>query len=430
MSYELAREGDAWIYTWPEYGVGIGIDQITDRRDGLWCELTIQQITSGQALHLHGPARTNLVSTTARETLAKHLKPKAEQVPWGELIEIACARTTKEHRQGEPVVRLSDIEVPKEGLPYLIWPMLPENETTLIFGAHKSLKSTLALALGIAVATGQELPHMKKAEKQTSVLYLDWESQDIEHAERLEWLCRGFGIAKPTNMYYRPMHRPLHEEVSRIREIRAEVKAGYVIYDSLAGACGDDMKEQHVATSAITSMRLIGGTRAVIGHKNREEVERKTGPSHVYGSVFFDAYARSIWEVQTGDDLEPDGDDALRVMGVFHRAVNRGRLVAKPLMLRMAWFHEEQTLRIYRGELDDDQGVAGHATMDFRIRDALKRGIKSAREIAEGWGEPEREKSIGTLLSQMHGVIQMRPARPGKNGEQAAWGLVGVPYGH
>ena len=427
MSYQLDHEpeADTWVYTWPDFGVGVGIEQIVDRRDGLWCEITIQQLAAGEALHLHGPVRLNLVSTTGHDSLMKHLASKTNgAVPWGEVIEIACARTAKEYRKGAPPIVLADVVVPRGGLPYMIWPMLPLNETTLLFGAYKSLKSTLALALGVYAAQGIALPFMRKPDVPATVIYCDWESEPDEHAEHLEFICRGLSIPKPRNIYYVKMYRGIREDRSRLKEMRRDLKANLMIYDSLAGACADDMKEQSVATSTIGAMRDIGGTRLMIGHKNREEMEKKEGPSHVFGSVFFDAYARSIWEIEAGRNVSPEGKDPARIIGLFHRNVNRGMLIEHPLMLGVSWWTEEGAIKFIPASTEDDRAVAGHATLDFRIREALSRGGRTALQIAEVLGDESagKVKSISTTLSEMHGVIRLRG---GTKGDPTVWGLTG-----
>lgn len=417
-SYECKRDGDLWIFLWHEQGIGIGIDHLSEEREGLHCEITVQSINAeGQmAGHIHW-ARLNLSATSTRGTLGRHLAERSPGPQWAAMLEIACTRAAREYREGLPVVDLDRVEIP-EGTRYLIWPLCPLDETTILYGPAGTMKSTLALALGVSAATAAIIPGMDAPERTVSVLYLDWESHEIEHAERLLWLTRGFNLPAMPSIYYRQMHRGIADEAAQVKTIRARLNAEYVIYDSLGGACNGNLNDPDVAIRAMNAMRSIGGTRTAIAHMSGEGIKSDSSQSKPFGSVFFFNYARSLWEVRSGE--QDEGEDGKRTMALFHRKANRGRLFRKPLGLTIHWGEEDRMIILSRGDWASDEIVAKHAPLSLRILEALKSGGKTNKELAELFGEGVKEKSIDKAARSSREIMRVDE---GGRGSEATWGL-------
>lgn len=443
MEYTVEREGDVWLYVFPVEGVGAQLDQVGDGRDGPHAEITIALLAQAGQLggHVH-QTRLNLLSTSGRETILKHLKGKnalgigSVPINWEAILEVCCTRTTREYREGTPLVDLSRVVVPT-GNRYLLHPLLPVNETTVLFGPGGSMKSVMALGAGGGLRSGHALPGTKFDETLigSNVLYFDWESNEVEHAERLAWLAAGWGLAEAPQIYYRQMHRSVRADAPRLAQLRAQVKAELVIYDSLAGASGGDLNDADVATATLSAMRYVGGTRLVVAHETKANAERKEGTGSIFGSVFFENYARSVWEVRAGDDREqgeagPTGPGASgmasvpepeseRVLGLFNRKVNRGRLWGKPLVLAVCWqTWPVRAIRIIPGTLGSDAVVDSYAPLSARLHQLLMHGPRTASQLGEELSADR--KSVDTTLRRMGSVIQLRRGAPG---HEAEWGL-------
>ena len=418
MAYECIREGDAWLFAFPDHGVGLALDALSEnRRDGIRAEITIQLLDQ-QGLaggHVHGPAAFNLTSTSGRQNLIRYLATRDGMIPWTDLLEVACARCSREWRAGSPAVDLSTVVVPP-GSRHLIYPLLPANETTILYGPGGSQKSTIALATAVAVAAGLLLPGMRPPDSPAHVGYLDWESNEVEHAERLQWLSAGLGLAEPPHIMYRQMFRGIADDVSAVKALRDRLKLDYIIYDSLAGACAGDLNDGEVAVRTLSAMRQVGGTRLVIAHVNAEAAASHNGSSKPYGSIFFVNYGRSLWEVRAGEDNTPEGDESERVVGLFHRKVNRGRL-HRPISLAVCWL-AGGSVRLIPVDLGADPTVAAHSSLNHRIRELLRRKGRTVAWLAEQLDSTP--KSIDGTLRRMSDVQTIGPP---VRGVETVWGL-------
>lgn len=418
MTYDLQRDGDTWLFLWREFGVGVGVDQLHEGHDGLHCEITVNSLagerTDGGLLHW---ARLNLSSTTTRSNLAKHLASRDPSVEWPALLEIVCSRTAIEYRAGSPVLDLREVTIP-DGDRYLVWPLLPADETTILFGPGGSQKSTFALALALSATTGVKLPGFTAPAEPTPALLLDWESNEVEHAERLVWLSRGMGLDEPPLVHYRRMVRSVVEERSALKALRARLGVRFVIYDSIAGACLGDLNDAQVAVAGLNAMRDIGGTRLGVAHMSAEAIGKDTA-GKPFGSVFFTNYARSVWEVRGGEQEE--GEEGRRSMGLYHRKCNRGRLFRKPLALDFFWGEAERMIILKPTAVEDDPELAQHAPVSYRIREALRRGAKTTSELAEIL--EATEKLVVKTVGRMNDVGRTDGLGRGK---EATWGLQGT----
>src|SRR3972149_9891390 len=66
---EVKQNGQEYIFTWPQQGVGIGISALREINSGIECEITVESSVLGNQ---HW-SRINLASISAREALSKKL---------------------------------------------------------------------------------------------------------------------------------------------------------------------------------------------------------------------------------------------------------------------------------------------------------------------------------------------------------------------
>lgn len=277
---EVRRDGDEFMLTWPTFGVGIGVTQLHERGDGLSAEVTIESEVAG---HLHW-GTLNLASTAGRETLVKKLDSAHKDTPWRRLLDHTCRAVAEAFRAGAPVVVLHPN--PRLEMRFQIDKFTPAGDTTVLFADGGSGKSLLALASGVAVTTQATLPGGLRPLQRTNVLYLDWESTQEVHEDRLHGLLTGLGIHEAPGLHYRPMHRALADDIQRLRIEVSKRDVGFVIVDSYGGACGAEPETADSAIRLMNALRSFGSTvtRLVIAHVSKASADQRGGSSRPYGS--------------------------------------------------------------------------------------------------------------------------------------------------
>ncbi len=375
----IEKRGDSLCFVWGS--VGIALDYLHERSDGIHGEITVQhEVAPDRYGHIHW-ARINLSSTSARDSLRKVLIGKTKDdlgnVPyeWEAMIEYACSVSARRHREGEPFIWLNEKPLPP-AVSYLIGPMLPSGQTSIIFSAGGSGKSLFSLSIGLAMAEGIILPSGLRPAKRLRVLYLDYESDDDEQRTRLEWLANGMGLTSTPNILYRHQTRPIVDDIARIKKVVDEEEIGLVILDSIAYALRGSAIDADVVIEAFNALRSLGSkvTRLVIGHIPKADKDQKVGS--IYGSVFFENAGRSVWEMRV--ELENDGVS----MAMFQRKSNWGKK-SPPFGLRYRFDDEQSAVMVYDHEVEGDSALITHASMSYQLTAALRQGKRTTRQLAD-----------------------------------------------
>lgn len=375
----IEKRGESICFLWG--GLQMSLDYLHERSDGIHGEITVQHETAPDRLgHIHW-ARINLSSTTARDSLKKVLVSKTKDdlgnVPfeWEPMIEYACSVSAKRHREGEPFVRLRSLPLPPT-TSYLLGPMLPSGQTSIIYSQGGSGKSLLSLAIGVAMQEGVILPSGLIPAKRLQVLYLDYESDEDEQRTRLEWLARGLGLSETPDIICRHQIRALKDDITRIkREVDVE-NIGLVIVDSIAYALGGSAMDADIVIEAFNALRSLGPkvTRLVIAHIPKADKEQKVGS--IYGSVFFENAGRSVWEMRA--ELENDGVS----LAMFQRKSNWGKKSA-PFGLQFQFDDEDRSVLVRGVNVENDSELIIHATVAYQLTAALRSGRRTPRQLAD-----------------------------------------------
>ncbi len=286
----------------------VEISRIKDSRHEIYGELTVEHMEMGELL---SGIKVNLTSLQIRGQIVKRLQGRPDlnmyMTLWAEIIEYVFRESLNMSRQGEPVQELftnAEVQPPT----YLLHPFLIENYPTIIFGERSASKSTLAIIL----ATCLLLPWhdnplgITVPDKSIKTLYLDWESD----APTINWQVRrlqhGMGLP-PFGISYRRCHMPLWDDVDAIKDHMDNIGAEVLIVDSLGFASGGELKEPVTALNFHKAIRTLNTTSLILAHTAKDNGEYKSRQKTVFGSMFFEAQARSIWElkkVQTAEDEE------------------------------------------------------------------------------------------------------------------------------
>jgi len=369
---------------WPDYNVGMQFSRLHDSHGAVTADLEVRSMVPGIESNLHY-SRLTLTSAPAQEKIAKRLDEQMNTINWNIAMNQACMIVMQLHRKGEPAKPLTTdqaIRPPK----YLVWPVLPENHPSIIFGDGGTGKSRFALVLALCLLTGwDDNPFgLKLAPGQRPVLLLDWETDEDTALWELQRLQNG--LSRPhCQMHYRRCSFRFIDDLPQIQELLNNIEPALVIIDSIGPAVTGDLNLTEGALALMTALRQLNVTTLSIAHTSKTEGQNKT----VFGSRFFQNLARSVWEVKKHQEV---GDDELS-MGVFCRKANLSQIF-KPLGFRFNFFDDDGVV-VSREQVKDLPELSKELPLRDQIAGILNRGPMTVQDIAE-----ELEKSPESVRTQ------------------------------
>jgi hypothetical protein len=294
-----------YVFEWGEEQIRIEVTRIKTSSDGaVKGEVKIISLRAGANGHLH-QALFNFIASNTRKTVGKVLEERCPGPDWYAILEQLCVMTLDRERGGEPLIMLqSGEDVKPPG--YFLSPVLIKNYPTIFFGDPGSAKSTIAIIFSQLLMMpwsdnplGFEVPDVP-----VNILYLDWETDDVTIEWQMTCLQRGMKLNHLV-LPYRRCALPLSQDLDQIKKYIDEAKAEIIVIDSLALACGGELKDAAPAISFFGALRQLHTTSFILAHTakaNGDDVKKS-----IYGSVFFEAQARSVWQVTkmvNGDSIE------------------------------------------------------------------------------------------------------------------------------
>lgn len=367
------------------HGVIFTFDRVHEQRGNYYAEVTV---TLGQT-ELLETVTINLSSDAAHLKLASTLKANSEEIPWKVLLQKSAALVIRRHRQGEPPVHLTrDSTV--EPLTYAVTPLVVRKKPTIIFADGGRGKSTLALLLAMLISLG--LPVAGFLSLRGKPLYLDWEDDVDVHTRRLHAIREGHPELDAADVQYQRCCEPLVKLTHELARTIQRENITCVIIDSLLAAMGGDSSAEAVG-KFFAALRVLQVESLLIGHTPKTPAEGQEHPT-VYGSVFNQNFARSVWELKTEQEL---GDDCA-VLGLFHRKSN---LTRKHLPIGLKVTHNEDGtyIRYEPFDLAQTAELVDALPLANRIRNLLDSdGIpRTSQQIADDLGA--KLGSVKTTLS-------------------------------
>ena len=320
------REGDEWTFEWEEEGVSLRVTEPQETRDrDLKVQVEPFQHINGTPAPIAARTKANISTPRGKTELTNLLKRRlklSDEDTWDGYVEKAAQVVLASYREGGEFVRLAEVEVQDE-LPYLLWPYLPLNETTIAFGDSESGKSMFSALVAFAVCEGLTIPTGREPAARGGVLYLDYETHKEGLARRSKRIGLGLGMDIPDCLEYRRCERSLTEEAGMLGAHIARENIKLVVVDSLGYAGGGDPSDTSLAIEVLRRIRNWGITSLVVAHNSKGEMA-DAGPRTVFGSSFFRFGPRSMWELR-GEQFE----DELR-QAHYHRKTNDDRKQQTP----------------------------------------------------------------------------------------------------
>lgn len=416
VAYE--RHGDSFLIAWPNQGIGFGIERLRDSIYGLEGFLTVDSITNEQRGTVYGPIRLGLEDHRSQSTISETLAMRVNGMDkngWLGLLATACARVSRDWRSATPTIDLSTVQDDSGGIvKYLFDGLIPESETTIVYGDGESAKSLLVLMLAVCNTLGLQTP-WGPAPAIGKVLVLDWETNAKTVASRLRRICLGMGASVPS-IRYRACMRSLTDELPSIREEISRETISLVILDSIGFAMTGALTDDETARAALSAMRQMEpATRICVAHVNNETARNPKITGRPFGSAFFWNGMRSGIEVRRAKDDQVAGEIDV---GIYHRKTNDG-WHHKPIALKVAFDGLTGPVCFDPQQMTDVPDLATGTPLSSRIRQILKTGAMNVTDIAMELDE--KPDVVRSTLHRMKDTIRLQGG--GGKGNSSEWGL-------
>lgn len=359
-------------FEWKQESIKVEVSRLKNAGDRITGEVMISTDSPGYSPHLH-QASFNFTSSATRERLAKQLKVIYAECDWNILLEQLCVYTLRKFRSGTPVETIwtnQEIERPS----YLIEPLIVKNYPTIFFGDPSSGKSALAQLL-ITVLTlpwYNNLLGLNIGEASNECIIFDYETDRETTAWQIGCIQRGMGLPD-FGFHYRRCYLPLADDLEEAIKHVEETKAKVIIIDSLGPACGGEVNEARPALAAMNALRKLNRTSIILAHNAKNSEGKKS----VYGSMFFQALARSVWEVKKVQNTDENEID----IGLFHRKPPPFSKLQKPIGFKFK-FDTDKTFVYPESPKNIGEFLQQMGTQD-RIYELLRGGALEVKEIAE-----------------------------------------------
>ncbi len=330
---------DIYTFHWTEpFGVLVVLDRLHDSKGDLRGFISVQTDLHGK---IQSPERFNVMAPTARRSLAKQLELRTGDLAagglldWAAMLNQACELAMERWWEGNPAIDLAAVEPARRPL-YLLRPFILDRAPNVIFGDGAAGKSSFALALAVAVASGLDVFGLEPAETR-NVWYLDWEADEETHAERLRAICAAANIdvrELQGRLIYTPQHTSLVDLSPSIRRTIAERNIGFVINDSLGAARAGEPESAELTIRTLMAMRSWGVPVLALDHVTKEVATNRRATPRPFGSNYTWNLGRNLWHMAR---IETDDEDDERglVVTLRHAKINRGRLISAPYVYRV-----------------------------------------------------------------------------------------------
>jgi len=360
-------------FEWEKELINIDITRLKQHSDGrLIGELAISTSAPGYEPHLH-QASFNFTASSTRDKLAKQMQNVFPECEWYIILEQLCVYTLRKFRAGTPAKTIwtsSEIKPPS----YLINPFLINNYPTIIFGDPSSGKSTLAqLFVTMLSLPWEDNPFgINLAPEANECIIFDYETDEDTIAWQIGCIQRGMGLPE-FPFHYRRCFMPLAEDIEESIKSIEESNAKVVIIDSLGPACGGELNEAKPALAYFNALRKLNRTSLTLAHNSKNTIGQ--GRS-VYGTIFFQALARSVWEIKK---VQEAGENSIDI-GLFHRKPPPFSKIHNPMGFNFE-FDGDKTRIKFKSPKTVGEFMKSYGTSD-RILDLLKEGPCTKDEVA------------------------------------------------
>ena len=371
---EITDRLGGYNFTWKEEKVEVSVTRLKQHRDNRVTGWVVFSRVGAEGLGLIHQAELNFAASQSQSTLANMLAKKDDKTAWDTIVEQVRYYILDRMRQGEPVEVVSTASADIIPATYLVHPLLPEHQPTILFGEPGVGKSRVSNLLYICLSLpwhdnplGLTVP-----DRPVRPLILDWETDKDTTVWRIKALVEGMNLGA-IDVNYRRGLAPLADDIEQIQVSIEKTKAQVLIIDSLAAACGGELMKPETAQEFFYAVRKLNMTTFIIAQTQKDPELRKKS---ILGSTIFEYYARSVWEIKKA---QATGEDEMHV-ALMHRKANESKL-HKSLSYR--FFFNENYITVSSERMQDVPEFNQNVPLKLRIREALSHGALTAKDISE-----------------------------------------------
>ena len=402
---KITEKTDGYLLEWTDQHIKISTSRIHIHKDGrVTGELIITTDNKKLSPILMPSTQLNFSAERTRTSLIKNLSEKYQQFEWNTIIDQLAHYIQELVRKGEPVKELwtsADVKSPE----YLLEPFIYKRLPNVIYGEKAVNKSTTLLVFYTCLIlpwTDNPL-ELKVPDRSIKSLILDWEADEDIVQYQAKALQTAMNLP-PFAVNYRRCALPLADDLEQIQGHINSIGAEAIFIDSLGAAAGGDLKAPEIALNFFTALRRLKTSSLIIAQTSKDETTKR---KRMFGTVFFEYYARNIWELCKSESISDNEYD----IALFHRSPNLSA-VLKPIAFHL--HYNETGLSIERTSVDIKE-FKTRMSSTVKVLDALKKGALSPEEISDRTDLPVN--TIRVCLSRLKKKEKVVDLERGK------WGL-------
>jgi len=373
-----------WCYG--DLDISAYVSRITDkgRAEVSFYTSTVEQIKDHKETLLLAPNQVDFLSSSGKHNLVKQLQNIGHTdnfvafCDWERKVNNIALAVTNQCRQSIPAVEVrANLEITLTAN-YVVEPIIYRDVPNIIFGDYGSLKSITSMVLAYIAQlpyTDNQLGLTPQSKVTTPVLWLDYEGQRSVFEKYWTGIQRGFNIELELPIQYKEMTVPLADAIQDVRDEMLEHRITMLVIDSLGPAAGGNLNDPEPAIRYHQALRTLGATSLTLAHNSKDP---NTDTKSIFGSVFFSNLARGIWQVKA--EKEPMSNYAVVVLKQIKASLS---LMHLPMGLGFEFDEANSVVEVTKVEAKDSSLMSTELPLSVRIKDILRRGPMTAKEIEQ-----------------------------------------------
>jgi len=349
---QIAPNGDVNV-GFDDMGVSVNFAHVRKRFNRIDCMIEVNHSQVGVA---YGPVAFDMTSMSKRREAIDALRKAVLQADyWHSVIDLACRIAIKAQDDPGDFVELGSVKYDPAAREWLVEGFLPKRQPSIIYADGGTGKSMVALATAMSVAANIPIIDGISLPSDTGgVLYLDWETDEIELHERMLSITRGLKndlVPEDFPITYMRCTAPLEALEGKVKQWVDANAGAFVVIDSLIPALDGDANDSETARRFMNTLRSLNCTSLILSHTSKE--------GRLFGSSFWWNLARNVWELKKEQAVGDNYTD----LGFVHQKSNNS--------------HKQKTIGVRMKIEDGETSFTKIDVLDTRGAIAASVGVKT-----------------------------------------------------